>query len=113
MPKEGLILDATTDSKKTSLLDVDTIAVLIALILLSIPAVLTRLSEQEISPISAVFNRLWMAAIALGIWSYMPITITGHHNAEAEASSIREKSPLIFSLIFASGLGASHFCRNS
>lgn len=42
----------------------------LALIALSFAAILIKLSEQEISAISTVFNRLWMASILLGGWDW-------------------------------------------
>ena len=41
-------------------------ALLIALIALSFAAIFIKLSEQEISPIATMFNRLWIATIILG-----------------------------------------------
>lgn len=42
----------------------------IALLALSFAAIFIKLSEQEISAISTVFNRLWISAILLGGWSW-------------------------------------------
>lgn len=48
---------------------------LIALIALSLAAIFIKLSEQEISPVSTIFNRLWIAAIILGGWKWINLTI--------------------------------------
>lgn len=63
---KAIILNTFTLSMKGSLG-----SLLIALISLSFAPIFIKLSEQEISAISTVFNRLWMAAILLGGWNWI------------------------------------------
>lgn len=45
------------------------ISLLVALLALSITAILIRISLQEISANTTVFNRLWMATVIFGLWN--------------------------------------------
>jgi drug/metabolite transporter (DMT)-like permease len=45
------------------------IALIAAVCILSFSAIFTRLSEQELSASATIFNRFWIASLALGLWS--------------------------------------------
>lgn len=44
-------------------------ALIVAVCILSFSAIFTRLSEQELSASATIFNRFWIASLALGLWS--------------------------------------------
>ncbi|WP_299415653.1 DMT family transporter [Acaryochloris sp. IP29b_bin.148] len=45
------------------------VALIAAVGILSFSAIFTRLSEQELSASATIFNRFWIASLALGMWS--------------------------------------------
>lgn len=45
------------------------IALLAAVCILSFSAIFTRLSEEELTASATIFNRFWIASLALGCWS--------------------------------------------
>ena len=60
-----------SDDRIASLgLNPDSLALFLALLILSFPALFIRLSEAEISCYAVVFNRFWMASVVLGFWVF-------------------------------------------
>ncbi|NEO40898.1 MAG: DMT family transporter [Moorea sp. SIOASIH] len=68
-------------------------SLLIALIALSFAAIFIKLSEQEISAISTVFNRLWIAAILLGGWNWSNQLVASSNNGFENDTSNLERFP--------------------
>lgn len=79
--------------KQSNLSSQSLVSLLIALIALSFAAIFIKLSEQEISAVSTVFNRLWIAAIILGGWNSLQQLISPSHPTATKYSSNLQQLP--------------------
>jgi drug/metabolite transporter (DMT)-like permease len=77
----------------------------IAIVSLSMAGILIRLSEAEINPIATGFNRLWIATLALGLWS----GISSTHNQLSDKPTDNQETyttGMIGLLIAAAGIAS-------
>ena len=98
--KPELIEDTIEDNSNA----ISLILLVIALIALSITAILIRLSLQEISANTTVFNRLWIATLVFGLWNGLGQFRTPTSNQVSGSQSLYQ----IGDILLLVGVGIAH-----
>ena len=80
------------------------VSLLIAILLMSFAGIFIKLSEFDISPNATVFNRLWIGALALGMWHvtkgvYINLKPDKQPKANPDITSFSNKKMLFFLIL--------------
>ena len=85
----------------------------IAVLAISFAAIFIRLSESDISPNATVFNRLWIATVALGLWNVIRAIYINFKPEKQPELQVYNSPYTIKNLVFLLGIGVAYFAFQS
>lgn len=73
----------------------------------SFAAIFVRISEEELGPYATIFNRFWIAAIALGLWQCVRLPRHPSQNNPSQEAPVSSPSTRVWSLLPLAGIVAA------